>query len=245
MRQATVGHNGGGELLPVLVVSLPAQLKAFAHPTRVRIIELLIERPLTVKQLGDLLGMSAARAHYHLKFLEGAGLVRLVERRERAGVVEKYYRAASRKYIVGSSLGTFGEPGSVILEALAAAMLRGAVSAVRGAPVGLVAGANERVAVRPEDMAGLLGVANALQAAQDEMRGLDGGSAHGSQIFELTYALYATGQPGSEQAIESRPGPELELEPEGDSESKSKSGPKSGSKSEVKSGSESEPDATC
>lgn len=193
----------GAGLLPVVVVSRPAQLKAFAHPTRVRILELLIDQPMTVKQLGDLLGMSAARAHYHLKFLERTGLLRLVERREKAGVVEKYYRAASRKYIVGSSLGSFGEPGSVILEALAEAMLRGAISAVGGPRVGLVAGANERVAVRAEDLAGLLGVANTLQAAQDELRALGrppaagndstatAPPAAGSGLFELTYALYA------------------------------------------------------
>ncbi len=191
----------GGGLLPVIVIARPSQLKAFAHPTRVRLLELLVDRPMTVKQLGDEMGMSAARAHYHLKFVERAGLVRLVERREKAGVVEKYYRAASRKYIVGSSLGTFGETGSVILEALAGAMVRGAIAAAVGAPIGLVAGANERVTVRADDVASLLSVANALQAAQDEFRALEradagGGGGDAGQLFELTYALYAAGAVG-------------------------------------------------
>jgi DNA-binding transcriptional ArsR family regulator len=239
--------------VPVLVVSRPSQLKAFAHPTRVKILDMLIEKPLTVKQMGDLLGMSAARAHYHLKFLEGAGLVCLVERREKAGVVEKYYRAASRKYIVGSSLGTFGQPGAVILEALAAAMLRGAVCAVQGVPMGLVAGANERVAVRLEDLAGLLGVANALQAAQDELRALaaDGGGRAGpadgrgepspappAQTFELTYALYAvtaSGDGGS-TVVQAETGPQSGCDHGHEPEDEPNPCPTAP---------ESEPDATC
>jgi DNA-binding transcriptional ArsR family regulator len=195
----SVSEEAGG-LLPVQVVALPSQLKAFAHPTRVRLLEMLIEQPMTVKQLGDAMDMTAARAHYHLKFLERAGLVRLVERREKAGVVEKYYRAASRKFVVGGSIGTFGEPGAVILESLSAALLSGAMAAARGAPIGLIAGANERVTVPAGAVERLLGVANTLQAAQDELRDLhaagggQGEEPGGEMAFELTYALYATGR---------------------------------------------------
>jgi len=181
-----------------ILVTEPSQLKAFAHPTRVRELELLIDSPMTTKQLGDALGMSPAQAHYHLKFLERAGLVRLVFRNEKAGVVEKYYRATSRKYIVTQTVGTFGEPGAVILESLAGAMLQGAVAMAgamaAGAPgaagggggcsgarevavgsdggggLGLVYGATERVAVPRERLEDLLVVASMLQTAQEGLQ---------------------------------------------------------------------------
>jgi DNA-binding transcriptional ArsR family regulator len=184
----------------------PSQLKAFAHPTRVRVLELLIAAPMTSKQLGDALGMTAARVHYHLKFLEKAELVRLVERSERSGIVEKYYRAMSRKYVISHAVGMFGEPGAVILEALAGAMLEGAESAASGAPVGLVCGANERVRIPCDKLEGLLTVADDLQAAQERLKSVggagEGGYGQGGEAarpwkdFELTFALYATGAAG-------------------------------------------------
>ncbi len=188
--------------LPVMLVSKPAQLKSFSHPTRIRILELLIADPMTTKQLGDALGMSPAQAHYHLKFLERSGLVRQVFQREKAGVIEKYYRAASRKYVLTTSVGTFGEPGSVILETLSGAMLRGAVAAVSGADVGLVFGASERVAIPEERLGELLRIATLLQNVQEEFRGI--GAGQGTEAvgtggegtartgaFELTFGLYA------------------------------------------------------
>lgn len=183
---------------PVMLVSKPVQFKAFSHPTRVRILELLIADPMTTKQLGDALGMSPAQAHYHLKFLERGGLVKQVFQREKAGVIEKYYRAASRKYVLTTSVGTFGEPGSVILETLSSAMLRGAVAAVSGAEVGLVFGVSERVTVPEERLGELLRIATLLQNIQEEFRGIGMGQGQEQgqaqaqgQGFELTLGLYA------------------------------------------------------
>lgn len=191
--------EGPAQMLPVVTVSDPARLRAFAHPTRVRLLELLIEGPMTTKQLGDALGMSPAQAHYHLKFLERAGMVRLVARREKAGVVEKFYRAISRKYVVSVTVGTFGEPGAVIIEALAGSMLRGAVAASEEAVaageagLGLVYGATERTPVPQDRLQQLLEVASTLQAAQEQLRQLGQGPAgdHAPTEFELTFALYA------------------------------------------------------
>jgi len=206
--------------LPVFSLRRPSQLKAFSHPTRARVLEMVIKKAMTSKQLGDALGMSAARVHYHLKFLERAGLIQLVKRRERAGVVEKYYRATSRKYLVSQAIGMFGDPGAVILESLAGAVLSGAETAASGESVGLICGANERVRVPVEKLGELLAVANTLQTAQEQLRELGGhgeeeppsGSARGAAsgqgkgegpaagdglCFELTYALYSAGAAAS------------------------------------------------
>lgn len=188
-----------GRLLPFCLLRQPGQLKALAHPTRVKVLELLISKPMTSKQLGDALEMTAARVHYHLKFLERAGLIGLVDRRERAGVVEKYYRATSRKYLICQGIGMFGDPGAVILESLARDILSGAETAASGDMIGLICGANERIRVPWDRAAGLLAVANALQAAQERLRAIGDEGAAAGPSFELTYALYASAEDGDEE----------------------------------------------
>jgi DNA-binding transcriptional ArsR family regulator len=79
-------------------ISDPRQLKAVSNPLRMRMLEQLIAAPCTATQLGGLLQMAPSRAHYHLKQLEAAGLCRLVEQREHAGIVEKYYRAVAGRF---------------------------------------------------------------------------------------------------------------------------------------------------
>jgi DNA-binding transcriptional ArsR family regulator len=74
------------------------QLRAVADLLRMRIIDALVERPMTVTQLGELLGLSPARIHYHVRELEKVGLLRLVETREKDGILEKYYQPIARSF---------------------------------------------------------------------------------------------------------------------------------------------------
>ncbi len=72
------------------------QLRAMADPLRIRIYEALTGKPKTATQVGEELDEPAPKAHYHVRELERVGLVRLVETRERGGILEKYYRAVAR-----------------------------------------------------------------------------------------------------------------------------------------------------
>lgn len=81
------------------------QLRALAHPVRQRILRLLAHQCLTNKQLASLLDESPARLHFHVRELEEAGLIELVEERPKGGVVEKYYRATAQHFQLGPSLG--------------------------------------------------------------------------------------------------------------------------------------------
>lgn len=72
------------------------QLRAVSDNLRIRILEVLERRPMTVTQVGDRLGLAPAKVHYHVRELERVGLVRLVETREKGGVLEKYYRAVAQ-----------------------------------------------------------------------------------------------------------------------------------------------------
>lgn len=69
------------------------QIKLLADNRRLAILQLLMARPATLKQLGDRLGQSPAWIRHHLKVLERAGLVELVEVRTTGTVTEKFYCA--------------------------------------------------------------------------------------------------------------------------------------------------------
>lgn len=89
------------------------QLRAIADPLRVRIVEALALRPMTATQVGEELGEPAPKAHYHVRELERVGLARLVETRERGGILEKYYRAVAKTMRVPASLLQMAPPDEV------------------------------------------------------------------------------------------------------------------------------------
>ena len=72
------------------------QMRTVADDLRRRIVDSLAARAMTVTQLGDLLGVAPAKAHYHVRELERVGLVKLVATREKGGVLEKYYRTVAK-----------------------------------------------------------------------------------------------------------------------------------------------------
>ena len=80
------------------------QLRAIAGELRERILEPLTRNSMTVTQLGELLGEAPAKIHYHVRELERVGLVKLVETREKGGILEKYYRAVADSFLVPANL---------------------------------------------------------------------------------------------------------------------------------------------
>ncbi len=72
------------------------QLRTLADPLRLRITDLLGQRAMTVTQIGEAIGVPANKTHYHVRELERVGLVRLVETREKGGILEKYFRLVAR-----------------------------------------------------------------------------------------------------------------------------------------------------
>lgn len=80
------------------------QMRGIADPIRIRILDRLVREPLTVTQLGAALGESPAKLHYHVRELEHLGLLKLVETREKGGILEKYYRAVAKDFQAPASL---------------------------------------------------------------------------------------------------------------------------------------------
>src|SRR5580765_6603934 len=78
-----------------------AEMRALAHPLRLRVLEVFAEAPRTTKQVADLLGEPPTRLYHHVAALERAGLLRLKETRRNRGTTEKWYEATA--WSMGSS----------------------------------------------------------------------------------------------------------------------------------------------
>ncbi|MEM7114079.1 MAG: winged helix-turn-helix domain-containing protein [Chloroflexota bacterium] len=82
-------------------------LRVVSDPLRNQILELLILDKLTVKQIGDRLGLAASKLYYHIRQLEKQKLIAMVETRMVANLQEKYYRAVANTYMVDPELLSF------------------------------------------------------------------------------------------------------------------------------------------
>ena len=74
-----------------LVLTEAAQLKAIAHPVRTRLLNALEASPASAKQLSGSLGLTHGNVGHHLKVLERAGLVEVVEERRVRALTERIF----------------------------------------------------------------------------------------------------------------------------------------------------------
>src|SRR5260370_30933012 len=92
------------EIADTFVVEQFDQLRAIADPLRSRILEQLVQRPMTMSQLGEVFGETTAKMHYHVRELEKVGFLRLVEKRERGGFTARYYPALASEVSIAPPL---------------------------------------------------------------------------------------------------------------------------------------------
>jgi DNA-binding transcriptional ArsR family regulator len=111
------------ELLPTeYVLNDLEQLQAIADPLRLRLLELLSQKAMTVTQVANALGEKPNRLYYHINKLEQVGLVRLVETRPYRGILEKYYQAVAEEFKTDESLLRLREETQETTESLYQAM---------------------------------------------------------------------------------------------------------------------------
>ena len=77
------------------------QVRALAHPLRLRLLELFAQQPRTAKQAAEVMGEPPTRLYHHVAALERAGLIRLRETRQNRGTTEKYFEAIAPSMPVG------------------------------------------------------------------------------------------------------------------------------------------------
>jgi DNA-binding transcriptional ArsR family regulator len=91
--------TGVAAVVDVDVVREAERLRGTLSPLRRRLLEELRE-PGSATGLATRLGESRQRLNYHLRELEQAGLVELVEERQRRGRVERVVRATARSVVL-------------------------------------------------------------------------------------------------------------------------------------------------
>jgi DNA-binding transcriptional ArsR family regulator len=85
------------------LLNKPEQVRLALSPLRRQLLDRLRE-PSSATQLAAALGMSRQRVNYHLRALEQAGLVELVEQRQRRGCTERIVRTAATAFVVDPSV---------------------------------------------------------------------------------------------------------------------------------------------
>ncbi len=82
---------------PVKRIADPETLRALGDPTRVRILETMVQRQAawSVKELAGALGVPQTRLYHHVDQLLAHDLIRAVERRVVSGIIETRYRPAA------------------------------------------------------------------------------------------------------------------------------------------------------
>lgn len=81
-----------------LDVTRPDQLHALGDATRWRILGRLLDGPASVQELARALGVAKGTIGHHVRVLDAAGLVRVVEEQRVRGVVQKRYARVARQY---------------------------------------------------------------------------------------------------------------------------------------------------
>lgn len=81
-----------------LDVTRPDQLHALGDSTRWRILGRLLDGPASVQELARALGVAKGTIGHHVRVLDAAGLVRVVEEQRVRGVVQKRYARVARQY---------------------------------------------------------------------------------------------------------------------------------------------------
>jgi DNA-binding transcriptional ArsR family regulator len=90
------------EFIPeqIKILSTEQQIKAYVHPVRMSIIDLLAEKKHTISEVAKKFGVHPATITHHFKLLQRVGFIKLVEKRDAGRNIEKYYRAVALNFEV-------------------------------------------------------------------------------------------------------------------------------------------------
>lgn len=90
----------GYELEETLAFQSPEQVRALFEETRLRIVDLLLERAATVTELAAVLDKPKGTVGHHVGVLEQSGLIRVVRTKKVRAIEAKYYGRTARTYLL-------------------------------------------------------------------------------------------------------------------------------------------------
>jgi len=86
------------------IVKSLEQAKLLTDPFKGKLLERFADKPVTTKQVADLMGEKAPRLYRHVDALFEAGLLELVAEKPKRGTVERYYRTVASRFEVDPHL---------------------------------------------------------------------------------------------------------------------------------------------
>lgn len=179
------------------------EIAAYLHRSRMAILDVLRDGPATTTQIASRLGVHPANLTRHIRVLEEAGLVVLVEKRDTGRNLEKYYAATARSFHVAPDTANLTAPHKIALtfarSELSAALVRLPDESI-GPVTALVVHASvepDRARAFAEELAGLA----ERFAAADRRDG---------NVYQLVLAMYPgdAGANDERQSIRLAPGTE-------------------------------------
>ena len=109
--------------LTLEVIRSPNAAAALLEPTRQKLLAHLKE-PDSATGLSRRLKLPRQRINYHLRVLESAGLVTLVEERRKGNCLERVVRASARSFVISpEALGALGPTAEIAADRLSSAYL--------------------------------------------------------------------------------------------------------------------------
>jgi|TARA_B100002003_G_C13977561_1_gene472851 DNA-binding transcriptional ArsR family regulator len=185
---------------PTRTVETPDQIRALAHPLRQRILELMIDAPITTKQVADRIGEKPTKLYHHVETLEAAGFIRLVKTQKKRGTVEKYFEAVAERFVMDRQaveVRSQSDGEQAELETIIATSLDETLDEIRGAMAsGLIRAGDdtgESVFVRSHLRMTPMQMTMLIERLQEWIRDVQGGhDPDGELEYGLTVAFYPT-----------------------------------------------------
>lgn len=94
------------ELADTLDLDRPEQYRALFDDTRLHIVDLILERAATIKELSDALDKPKGTIGHHVAVLEEAGLIEVVRTKKIRAIEAKYYGRTARTYLISPGVDT-------------------------------------------------------------------------------------------------------------------------------------------
>ena len=113
-----------------IIIKDPEVAKLFADSIRRDILHNLRHREMTVCQLAKVLDKNVSSISYHLNALEQAGLVKQSRTAVKGNLIEKFYQATAKDFIISYTLSEGLVPGSEDIAKWSREVCRGAVKSL-------------------------------------------------------------------------------------------------------------------
>jgi DNA-binding transcriptional ArsR family regulator len=97
---APTGGHLDYELADEFHVDTAERLKALGDPLRLLIVDLVLERAMSVTELAERVGRPRGSVAHHVHVLTDAGLLRVVRTRKVRAVEERFYGRSARTYVM-------------------------------------------------------------------------------------------------------------------------------------------------